>query len=170
MKEDIMQHSRFIIERYDQYYNNINNKGQFYLGINTLMIGATVSILPKITKYCSQNFGFHLLIITFAISCFFSVLITLKAIHPYLKKSNTNRVSSLIFFKSISEYSCSEFHEKFMAQSTPEIKSDLVYQIHALAHGLNIKFKYLRYASCFLTIEFVLGFIIIILISKNPSI
>lgn len=167
MKDDLILHSQFILGRYDQYYNNINNKGQFYLGINTLMVGAAISLLPKISKYCSLDGWFYLFVILFSLCCFFAVVFTLLSIHPYLKKGGLPR--SMIFFKSISELPCDEFIKKFSTQSKQEIKNDLAHQIHVLASGLTPKFKYLKYASYFLVGEFIFGFIMIILISKNVS-
>jgi Family of unknown function (DUF5706) len=168
MKEDFYLHYQFIITRFDQYYNSVTNKGQFYLGINTLMVGAVISLLPKISKYCSIDNWFHFSVICFSICCFFSIVFTLFAIHPFLEKGKPTR--SLIFFKSIADLPCEEFIEKFQSQTKVEIKDDLANQIYILSIGLKSKFKNLRYASIFLIGAFIFGFVLIILISKNTSI
>ena len=35
---------QFIINRYDHYYDSVNNKGQFYLGFNTFLIGGLAGV------------------------------------------------------------------------------------------------------------------------------
>ena len=167
MEDEPILHSQFIITRFDQYYNNINNKGQFYLGINSLLIGAAISLILKISKYCSSSGWFYSLVVVFSLLGFCSVVLTLAAIHPYLKKGA--QPQSFIFFKSISEFKSNVFIHKYITQSKQEMIEDMAYQIHALSVGLNSKFRYLQYASYFLMGEFICGFIIIILISKNTS-
>ena len=33
------EHAKFVIERFDHYYDTVNSKGSFYIGLNTFILG-----------------------------------------------------------------------------------------------------------------------------------
>jgi hypothetical protein len=145
----------FNIGRYDHYYDSVNNKGQFYLGLNTFIIGglgAAFAIL-KDQKICSVCLNLNMILLL--AMAFLSVFYTLKAILPYLK-SGTKQVTSLIFFGSVSTYTQHEFLTKAKGATEDDLYQDLLIQTHELATGLSLKFRRLKYAGICTAIEFIL--------------
>ena len=166
-----IEHSRFLINRFDHYNDSINNKGAFYLSINTFILGGICigySSYCKEIKACGELYPWLIFIATFLlILCLASILCTIVAITPYLKDNHVNDDQpSLIFFGGISRYQCSMFVDKFLAQTESSMVEDCARQNHSLAKGLTTKFKWLTIASRFLLGEYVFLTIVIFLIFK----
>ena len=152
MNKDQLQ---FIIDRYDHYYDSVNNKGQFYLGLNTLImggLGAAFSMLN--TNHCCTTWLYVLVSLMLAAGSA-SSFYTLCATLPYLKSGNS-KPSSLIFFGSVSKLSQKEFLSRSLAVTDQEVNEDLSIQAHQLATGLSLKFKHLKVAGVLIAIEFAL--------------
>lgn len=158
---------QFSIDRYDHYYDSINNKGQFYLGLNTFLIGGlgATYILLRQQQICSTCLDM-MMIVLFSIS-FISVYFTLRAILPYLKSGNKAEYTSLIFFGSVASLSKEQFVQKANNISEADMKNDLTIQTYQLASGLAKKFERLKFAGIFLAVEFILliPFLIILFIN-----
>lgn len=52
----LIEHSRFIIDRFDHYYESINTKGNLYLALNAILIGGLATSYPIL----DQKFHFAL--------------------------------------------------------------------------------------------------------------
>lgn len=163
-KEKLSEHGKFIIERFDHYYDSINNKGNFFLTINTFLIGVIVSGYTFLQEKLKLDNTIQWLIAILALLGLVSIVFTIWAILPYLKSGNRKKYKSLLFFGSISEYSEIEFIKAFNENTDEAIRQDISRQIYTLAKGLNKKFARLKVAGIFLILEFLVITVITILI------
>lgn len=84
---------KFIMNRLDTYIDSSQNKSNLYLTLNTIISGGVIALISIKTDSCLLN-GLLGLIALFSIV---SILITLKAINPYLKSSVGEK--SIFFLK-----------------------------------------------------------------------
>jgi hypothetical protein len=145
-KEDL----KYLIGRYDHYYDSINNKSQFFLGLNTFIIGSGGAL------YAFARDGGELTPLLKCCICIIIVLATLSAaitlysILPYLK----SKKGSLIFFGSVAMFKDDEYENAARNCSEAAIYKDLSTQVNHLAKGLIRKYKLLRLAGWILFAEF----------------
>lgn len=164
-----IEQARYLISRFDHYNDSINNKGTFYLSINTFILGG---LFVGYSTYCEKLKQAVLLYpwvvgisVILLICCLASILCTVVAITPYLKDNHVNDDQpSLIYFGGISKFTCNDFLNKFSNQSESAIISDCARQTHSLAKGLNVKFKWFVRANRFLLAEYVFLLIIFFLL------
>lgn len=162
------EHSRFLIERFDQYYEAVNCKGSFYLAWNSFLLGGIcvgyLSLYKEIIPSLSIWVLFALLIISNILSLCFTVL----ALMPFLKENSTREdLPSLIFFGGITKHQAGNFREKYLAATDADILEDAVQQIHCLASGLSLKYKRLRLAGRFVVAQLIVVFPLLLLIILN---
>lgn len=152
MNKDELQ---FIITRYDHYYDSTNNKGQFFLGLNTFILGGVGVGFFSIKNQISISA--FLLFLTVLLACLglISIYFTLKALIPFFG-SKKRPGTSLIFFGSVAKLKRHEFVTKVQSYSPTEFEKDLSEQAHELAIGLDKKFHWLKWAGWLLLIQFIL--------------
>lgn len=156
------EQSRFIIQRFDNYINGANTKGNFLLAFNTFLCGGIIGNYKNILgliccpcHYCLVNIC---LVALFAISIITTILI-IKAVYPFLNTGNSSKDNyhSHIFFNSVAEFkSESEFYESYTKKTDKEIEEDLAKQAYQLAKGLKSKFFFLEWAMRFFYAELLL--------------
>lgn len=153
---------KYCIERFDSYFDSVNNKSNIVLGLCTLILGSLITGIPLVNEKIHFNtfvkIYYGLLI---GLSLFSMLLLILTSI-PHLKSNG----KSVHFFKSISEMGKSNFiikSEKITKES--ELK-DLRKQVYYLANGLSIKFKRLKIALVVLCIQMLLSTPILIALIK----
>lgn len=166
-----IEQCRFMIGRFDHYNDSINNKGAFYLSINTFILGGLCVGYSTYCRQIKQATDLYPWVIGSAIilllCCLASIFCTIIAITPYLKDNHVNDDQpSLIYFGGISRYQCNTFVDKFSNQSQLAILTDCSRQTHSLAKGLTRKFKWFVRANIFLLVEYVFLIIIIFLLFK----
>lgn len=162
------EHAKFAIERFDHYYDSVNNKGAFYIGLNTFLLGGLFVGFVTLYNQVAKPQYLWVMLICFALCGVISIVATIFAINPFLlsgKKKSRNR--SLIFFGSIAEYQKENFIKTFLDQDSSRILNDTVTQTWFLAKGLDLKYKRLKIAGYLLIIQFVLLIPIIFCITKN---
>lgn len=159
----IYDHSKLILDRYDHYYDSVNNKGTYYLTLNAFLIGAVFTAYTTFKSDMGFNRIVTALMILSVCAGFLSIVITLLAINPFLKSGESKKYQSLIFFGSISKMKEYEFIKDFMMQSESNIQKDMLTQIHQLSEGLCSKYNKLKFAAWIIAAEF--AFITIIAIS-----
>lgn len=162
------EYAKFIIERFDHYYDSVNNKGSFYIGLNTFIFGGIcvgyLSIHDKVDANVIIWALFALLIIGNAISIAFTV----TAIMPFTKDNPENPHSaSLIYFGGIAKHTLPHFKEKFEGAQEGDMLDDLVQQAHCLAGGLHKKYRNLKWAGLFIVVQFITMLPLLFLIVKN---
>jgi hypothetical protein len=162
------EHAKFLIERFDHYYDNINSKGAFYIGLNTFLLSGVV--IGYTSFFGKINFSLLIWILIFLqiMFCLASIAFTIFAIKPYSKDNHANDESpSLLYFGGIAKHECTHFKQKFIAQEKEELLVDMLQQVHSLARGLKIKFTRLKLASLFILLQFTVMIPLFILFIQN---
>lgn len=157
-----------MIERFDHFYDTVNSKASFYIGLNTFILGGLCAGYISIGKSIVQGFCFWaLLIIIFAL-CIVSIIYTINAISPFLRDNeNEDDIPSRVYFGGISKFNLSVFLEKCKGENNETILEDMFRQVHCLANGLNSKFTKLRFVSHLLLFQFTALIFLLIYIIKN---
>jgi hypothetical protein len=161
------EHLRFLMSRYDQHFDSVNNKGNFLLTFNTFIFGAIIvsykDIIQLIHSECLKGW-MNLCLLIFVILSLVSLALIIKAIYPFLDSKPT----SLLYFGSIASMKKDIFINKFRDQEEAEIQEDFFDQLHQLSTGLIKKYKNLSRACFFIYFQLLMFLpILIILISDK---
>ena len=150
------------INRFDQYYSNINNKGNVFLGIGTFIIGVIITCYPIFKDKIICLVPGQMLITSILVLDLTSIIIVVLASIPYLSRKHF----SVYYFESISDLKYEEFIDVSKSFSVDDEIIDLRYQVHQLAHGLTVKHRKLKFASilfiCVISLFFLLLFFVML--------
>lgn len=155
----------FSINRFDHYFESINNKTTVYIALNTFILGGIITgyitVQDHILKYaiCFKV----LLSLEMIIGIRTLILLTWASI-PYFSKST----KSSYYFGIIGSQSKKDFIEYSKKIDAKQELKDLRNQVHTLSIGLNKKFTKLKIAGKLIVLQFILliPLIIILLINK----
>jgi hypothetical protein len=164
------EHSKFLIQRFDNYISGANAKGNFLLAFNTFLSGGIVANYGKLIELIdAPNNYLYLnivLILLFVVGLFTTGFI-INAVYPFLKSGNSSKdkYHSKIFFQSVAEFETgTKFAEEYKKQENEEVNEDLVLQAYILSQGLKSKYCSLEWAMRGIFVELILMFVILILI------
>ena len=141
----------FGINRYDSYYDSINNKGNAYLTLNTFLLGGVLAAyyaLPDNTDWWYKPSFILILLINCCVT-----FATLLALRPALSDNNGG---SRFWFGDVSCISTEAYLRLWRQSEAEAINTDLIKQMHALACGLRKKFCWLNRATYLLKAQLVL--------------
>lgn len=162
---ELLEETKFIIGRYDHYYDSINNKGNLYLVLNTFIAGGVISGYYALDeKYHFGCFFKYLLLLTILINVG-STLLTLLAIKPYFSKRKGIRDNSLYYFGDVAGREIDNYDKTFTKATEEELLRDSLSQVHKLACGLNSKFKKINVASILIGLQVILILFFMILLT-----
>jgi hypothetical protein len=162
------EHIQFIIQRFDHYYDTVNNKGAFYVALNTFIFGGICAGYISMHSSIKMDWLTLFLIGLLLTSCLISLIYTILAIKPYTKDNHNNKdTASLMFFGGIARHELQNLKEKMKRQTDEEVTEDAIEQMHCLAKGLTGKFNKLRIASNLLQVQFLILLPLFFLIVKN---
>ncbi len=153
----------FCIERFDHYYESVNNKSNILLGMSIFIIGGFITGYFGLNEKAFINnylITIYLLILSLSLCC---ALILIFASTPFLSKET----QSVYYFNAIAMNSTDGFKLKSGTLTKDEELDDLRSQTHSLARGLKKKFKRLRIVTLLITAQFILSIPLIILILCN---
>lgn len=153
----------FCINRFDHYYDSINNKGAVFLGFGTFILGGLVALYPFLFKSINCTIWIHSFMGLLIFFSLINLLIIISASTPHLGKGG----DSLFYFVSISAMDKNSFDSLSHSYSTEAELDDLRTQVHELSKGLTQKFQKLRIAGWLFSFQFILFIPTIILIIKN---
>lgn len=161
--------TQFNISRYDNYYDSVNNKGMFYLTFNTFILSGMCASFITLKPSINSNIIIYILLIIILITCTISIIYTIISLNPFLKSNylNTSSRKSLLFFGDVASISANEYVDSCKNQTRNELLEDLINQNHALANGLNMKFKRLKCAGDLILVQFFFVLVIIPFIIFN---
>jgi len=162
--ENHYNHAKFIISRFDHYYDCVNSKANFYLTFNTVIIAGLVPSYFFITKHFQTGVIEQYLFILIGIVSVISIISTLLAVYPFLNSGNSHKYKSLLFFESIVKMKEKEFVEDFTAQKLEQQIEDMTYQAYQLARGLNAKYQKLKFSGWLIAISLIVMFVTAILL------
>lgn len=168
-----IENQKYIISRFDHYYDSVNNKGNFLITFQSFLIGAVILGNRKLDDLVDDNawqFVFNGLAIIITILALWAIYFLLRAILPYTKSGSTvsNAYKSVIFFNSIESFADQAAYDTNIKNiSDVDFSKDLSYQTYNLACGLATKFRKLNVAINFMYWELgVLLLMILIIIVK----
>lgn len=159
---DKNEHLKFLIGRFDHYYDSVNNKGNAMLVINTFSIGGIAAFYTAFEDDVNWTGWLKFFGITLCVLWAASLGLTSGALLPY-KRSSAN---SLVYFGDISNLTETSFLQKFSAQQEDGITNDLQSQAYMLSKGLAFKFRLLEWATYLLFLSYamlILAFITLII-------
>lgn len=156
---------KFTMQRFDHYYDSINNKSAVFLALGTFIIGGLITLYPMITPKLECDSLFSVLVmlsISFGLA---SIIIVMTAATPYLSEG----IKSKLYFNSIASTSKQVFDEESMNLTEEDELSDLRSQVFAMAKGLKSKFRKIRIAGILLIALFISLIPIMVTISLNTK-
>ena len=155
---------KFCIERFDHYYDSINNKSAVFLGLSTFVVGGLVAAYPSVLSLANCSLFVHLNMLSVIGLGIATMIIVIIASTPFLSRST----ESMLYFGSISCMTKEQYHVKSGTVCSEEDELiDLRTQVHQLSCGLAYKFKQLKLAGALITIQFCLFIPLILLIVCN---
>lgn len=146
-KIEVLKHS---IDRYDHYFDSVNNKGNLFLTLNTFLLGGMITGYYSIKQDIQNRFDIMFFVWIALICCLTSIFFTLWSIIPYLNKQADSVNGSQLSFGNIANISFTSFKQIFDSTTETKLYEDYVQQAHLLAIGLQMKFSRLRTATYFL--------------------
>ena len=149
---DQNEHLKFLVGRFDHYYDSVNNKGNAMLALNTFSIGGIAAFYTAFQNDITWTIGLKLFGITLCILWAFSLALTSRALLPYQNSDSR----SLVFFGDIANLTEANFLQKFSEQQENDIISDLQNQVYVMSKGLSFKFRLLCWATYLLLLSYVI--------------
>lgn len=152
----------YSINRFDHYFESVNNKSAIYLAMNTFLLGGIITGYISVQEHVCQFRTFFNVLLTIEMLLGVSGLLIITAASiPYFSKNS----DSLYYFGGIGSMDKEKFFECSKNLSKKAELQDLRNQVHTLSKGLNTKFVRLKISGWLIFSQFILlAFIIIILI------
>lgn len=153
--------SKLIIQRFDNYINGANTKGNFLLAINTFLSGIIIANYSKLKEliFCENDVIYlNVILIVLILLSICTTFFVLRAVYPFVSSGNSSLDSyhSHIFFNSVAEFKDGkEYHKSMIKQTDESVDEDMSIQAFYLAKGLKSKYKFLEIAMQFVYAELV---------------
>lgn len=155
----------YTINRFDHYFESVNNKTAVYIAINTFILSGVLASYVNVGKYIKEYTDtFNLILCAILGLGLITLIILILASIPYFSK----KPNSLFYFGTIGSLSKDDFIEQSKKYDSKDELKDLRSQVHILSKGLNKKFERLKISGRLLVIQFIglVPLIIIFLINK----
>lgn len=165
-KANIMEKERleFNINRFDHYFDSVNNKTAVYIAINTFLLGGIIGIYFIVSeKILIYKEGFEYLIDMSIVSGLLTLGFLIFASIPFLSHNSV----SLYYFATIEKLKKVDFIEKSKNREQKDDLKDLREQVHILSTGLTKKFLMLKWGAYSLLFQLIILWPLIIIILKN---
>ena len=165
------EHTKFIIQRFDNLINGANVKGNFLLAFNTFLSGGIIANYTKMHELILNECAiclFDIFMLSLVLGSLITTVLVINAVYPFLISGNSSKDSyhSHIFFNSVSEYESDKYYHDSLSNLTEtDFQKDLAHQAFQLASGLKSKYKNLKWAMRFVYLEL----IIILILIENYS-
>lgn len=141
-----------VISRFDHYIGTTNAKATVIVAFNTFVFSAIVLkwadlLFPYKDQRVVAFIAIFLLLVA-ALSSLVSLAAVFLVINPFLKSpKKPEKYHSRIFFGHIAEYDKADDYLKCVRSSDEDkLMEDLCMQAHALAQGLDSKFRIMKIA------------------------
>jgi len=154
----------YSINRFDHYFESVNNKSAVYLAMNTFLLGGIITGYISVQEHvCQFRTFFNFLLTIEMLSGITGLLIITRASIPYFSKDS----DSLYYFGGIGSMDKEKFFECSKNLDKKAEMQDLRDQVHSLSKGLNMKFVRLKISGWLIFLQFVLLAPIIIILIVN---
>jgi hypothetical protein len=168
MSSTLHEHAMFIMGRYDNHYDSVNNKGVFYITLNTFLLGGLFAGFTILYDKIDKPFLLWVGCIFFSLSSVISSILVILAINPFLKSGDEMSARpSLLFFGSAAQYQHNDYLKSLRDQTDAEREEDMAAQIWQLSQGLCEKYRRLSIAGKLLIVQLILLIPIIYYITSN---
>lgn len=158
---------KFIVGRYDHYYEGINSKGNLYLALNTFVIGGVITGFFSLRANDDLCQILNVIFFVELVICLGSTLFTLSAVKPFFWKRKIRNTSSIYFFDDVANLNLDDYKARCLNQSPEEFVDDLIGQAHQLATGLKQKFFRIKIASRLIALQAIAIVIFTVIYSLN---
>ena len=143
---------KYCIDRFDHYFESVNNKTTVYITINTFITGGAIALIEKISSLEAVNpWCVKILGVILFLGLLSLILLAWNSIPFFSKRSD-----SLYFFGAIGNISQDEFNHISKNQKEKKDLKDLRQQVYVLSLGLTKKFIKLQWVGRILLLQFVL--------------
>ncbi|REE07780.1 Pycsar system effector family protein [Winogradskyella pacifica] len=143
---------KYTIDRFDHYFDSVNNKSAVYIAINTFITGGIIALLNQTEIVCDMStIGKVSIGVLLFIGVFSLIVLSIASIPFFSKKPD-----SLYYFGAISKMKRSEFNSTSKNYSDKDELQDLRSQVYILSNGLTTKFSRLKFAGVLLVVQFIL--------------
>lgn len=154
---------KFSIERFDHYYDSVNNKSALFLGLSTFIVGGLIAAYSQIINQIECDFWGHVLLLIMISLSIVITLILISASTPFFGKSK----ETLFYFGFIAKLEEKDFINKSQARTEDQEIEDLRLQVYQLSQGLSRKYKKLKTAGILFFVQFLILIPLIVLIAIN---
>lgn len=154
----------FNVNRFDHYYDTINNKIAVYIAINTFLLGGVLGAYFTINcKIINSEEMFLYLMICITLVGLATIAVLIYASVPFLNYKS----SSLYYFGTIAQNTLEEYKEKSKKRNEKEDLSDLREQVYFLSQGLNKKFTILKWTGYSMLFQVIVLVFVALIIFNN---
>ncbi|MCQ6960405.1 Pycsar system effector family protein [Mucilaginibacter aquariorum] len=154
---------QFNTQRFDTYYDSVNNKCAVFLALSTFIVGGLATAYSPIINAVNCGRCIHLLMSSLIGIGVIIMIIVIRASTPYLD----SKKKSLLYFGCIAAMDRETFISKSKGSSGEDDLTDLRNQVYDLATGLKLKFVRLRWAGWLFTAQFILFIPLLITLIYN---
>lgn len=151
--EQLSEEIKFIVGRYDHYYEGINSKSNLYLALNTFIIGGAITGFVSLRTEVDLCGVLNILFFIELAICLGSILFTLSAVKPFFGKKKIRITPSVYYFDAVANQDLDDYKARCLTQSPKELTEDLISQAHQLAKGLKQKFFRICMASRLIALQ-----------------
>lgn len=141
---------KFCVQRYDHYFDSLNNKSTVYLTLSTFVVGGLLASYTQLDKILEYTTVFKFM---YALPILIGLVTMSLIIHtsiPFLSKNS----KSIYYFGGVAGRMDEDFCEKSKTQLEENELEDLRNQTHILATGLVKKYEKLKNTGQLILIQF----------------
>lgn len=154
----------YSINRFDHYFESVNNKTAVYLAMNTFLLGGIITGYVSVQGHiCHFRTFFNILLTIEMLLGISGLLIITIASIPYFSKES----DSLFYFGGVGSMLKEEFFERSKKMRPKDELRDLRNQVHTLSKGLNKKFTRLKISGRLIGLQFIILIPIILILIIN---
>ena len=143
-KTETLKHT---MDRYDPYFDSVNNKANVFLTLNTFLLGGIVTGYYSIKDQIVCGFDILFFVWAGLILSLLSIAFSLWATVPYLSKQADSINGSVVYFGNVANVSFQSFKQMYCDMTDEKRYEDYLQQVHLLALGLQSKFYRLKIAT-----------------------
>lgn len=138
------------INRFDHYFDSVNNKTAVYIAINTFITGGVIVLLTQTEIVKDLIIAGQVIVWLLLITGIINLIVLSIASIPFF----STKPKSIYYFGAISKMTQSDFNKTSKNYTQKEELKDLRSQAFVLSEGLTKKFTKLKLAGILLVIQF----------------
>ncbi|AOW18132.1 hypothetical protein LPB03_12005 [Polaribacter vadi] len=154
---------KYTINRFDHYFDSVNNKSAVYIAINTFITGGIIVLLTQTNIVKELIILGQVIVWILLLTGIVNLIVLSIASIPFF----SIKPKSIYYFGAISKMTQSEFNKTSKNYTEKEELKDLRSQTFVLSQGLTEKFTKLKLAGLLLVTQFFMLLLIFITILTN---